>query len=126
VKQLLTIMAIIESVAGLALLAAPSLVSTILLATPLETAPGLIVARLAGAALLTLGIACWLARPEESSTASLIAAMLFYNAAAAALLAYARLGYGLGSVILWPAVLLHAALAAWCAVILRSVRQPAR
>src|SRR5271166_4852569 len=105
-------MAIIESVAGLALLAAPSLVSTILLATPLETAPGLIVARLAGAALLTLGIACWLARPEESS--------------AAALLAYARLGYGLGSVILWPAVLLHAALAAWCAVILRSVRQPAR
>lgn len=113
-------MAIVELVAGLALLGTPSLVSSILLGTPLESAPGLIVARIAGAGLLSLGIACWFARGEEpNAAAKLIVAMLVYNAAGAIVLAYARVGYGLGSAILWPAVLIHALLAVWCAISIR-------
>ena len=42
--------------------------------------------------------------------------MLIYDVAAAALLAYAGLALSLVGIALWPAVVLHAALAVWCVV----------
>jgi hypothetical protein len=121
-RNLLIATAIIEIVTGGALLVMPSLVSSILLGTPLESAAGLIVGRVAGTALLSLGIACWLARLDEQSraTAGLVGAMLFYNAIVATLLAYARVGVGLTSAFLWPAALLHALMAVWCAISLQA------
>lgn len=70
-------------------------------------------ARATGVALLSLGVAYGLARNDARSCAArgLVAAMLLYNAGLAALLAYARLGYGLSGAGLWPSVLLHLALA---------------
>jgi len=74
--------------------------------------------------LLSLGIACWLARNDEQSRAAtgLIAAMLLYNTAVAAVLVYAGIGLRLAGVGTWPAVLLHAALAVWCLACLRTMR----
>jgi hypothetical protein len=63
-----------------------------------------------------MGAACWLARNDEQNQAAigLIAAMLLYNAAVVVVLAHAGVGLGVRGIGLWPAVLLHLALAVWC------------
>jgi hypothetical protein len=113
--------AMIELGAGLALLCLPSAAATLLVGAPLEGPAAWIVARVCGAGLLTLGIACWLARGDTQSRAAtgLIAAMLIYDVAVAAILAFAAIGMGLHGVALWPAVVLHGAMSVWCVACLR-------
>jgi hypothetical protein len=120
IKSLLTLTVVIEMGAGLALLIWPSLTVTFLLGSSLDTAAALTLGRVAGAALLALGVACWLARHDGQSRAAtgLIAAILLYNLSAVSILASAGISSGLAGVALWPAVFLHAAMAAWCIVCL--------
>ncbi|WP_368564682.1 hypothetical protein [Pseudoxanthomonas sp. UTMC 1351] len=119
-KPLLTISAAIEAATGLALLVAPSFPASLLLGSTLDTTTtGSTIARIAGAGLLALGIACWLERDNAVGARSLVAAMLFYNAVAAAVFIHAGLGLGLSGLGLWPAVVLHLALAIWCIACLR-------
>ena len=115
-KALQTLTALIEGATGVALLVVPSFVVKLLLGSPLDSAPAVVLGRVAGAALLALGIACWLARIDIQSRAvrGLGAAMLFYNLAAVVLFIYAACYLKLQGVALWPAVILHAAMAAWC------------
>jgi len=114
-RGLLIVSALAESSVGLALLLSPNLVAGLLLGASLD-APAAVVGRVAGAALLSLGGACWLARDDGHSPSrrALIAAMLIYNCAAVAVLAHAGAGVGLAGLLLWPAVAVHAALAVWC------------
>jgi len=120
-KALLLATALIEAPTGLALLVAPAGLAPSLLGTTLDIPAANVVGRLTGAALVSLAIACALLAPEGSSPAArkMVAAMLFYNAGAAAILAHAGLGLGLTGMGLWPAVLLHAAMSLWCVVSLR-------
>ena len=115
-KSLLIVTAALETATGLVLLALPSLVVLFLLGESLDAPAALVVARVTGAAMLSLGVACWLARSDEKSRAAvgLVTAMLLYNAAAVSVLLYASIGLALSGIGLWPAVLLHAALAVWC------------
>jgi hypothetical protein len=115
-KTLQTVTAVIEAGAGLALLGLPSATSSLLLGTPLDSATAETLARVGGAAVLALGMVCWLARRDAHSLASqgLIVAMLFYNLAVAGVLAFASLADGLHGVLLWPAVVFHAAMSGWC------------
>jgi len=121
-RTLLIVTAVVEAAAGIALAASPSLVASLLVGSHLDTLTGMLVGRLAGIALLTLGLACWLARNNQQNRvgAGPVAAMLFYNIAVGALLAYARLGLGLSAIGLWPVVALHAILALWCLASLRT------
>jgi hypothetical protein len=123
-RALFTATAAIEAAAGLALVACPSALVALLLGAPLDTPAGLTIARLAGAALLSLAVACWRARNDERGRAmtGLIAAMLLYNVAAVAILAHANLGLRLSGVGLWPGAILHAGMAIWCTACYRQAR----
>ena len=117
---LLKLTAIIEAATGLALIAAPAIVVRVLFGAEISGA-SIPLGRVAGAALLALGIACWLARGDTQSrtTKGLVVAMLMYNIVATAVLAFAGIGLRLHGVLLWPAVVLHAVMGAWCVACLR-------
>jgi hypothetical protein len=120
-NRLLKLTALIEAATGFGLIVIPSVVVRLLLGSPLDTPAAVTLGRIAGAALLALGVACWLARDDTQSRAArgLVVAMLVYNIAATAVLAFAGIGLGLHGVALWPAVVLHAAMAVWCVACLR-------
>lgn len=117
-KMPLIFAAVAEATTGLALLIVPSLVGRLLLGEGLEGL-ALPVARIAGIALIALGIACWPGPP--------FAGMLAYSTIAAIYLACLGMTGDATGVLLWPAVALHLFLsiflvAAWRAV--RTTRDP--
>ena len=120
-KSILTITALIEGVTGLALAAMPSFVVSILLGTSLTDISAILIARLAGVALITIAIACWLSRSNTQS-AVIVKAMLAYNVFSIVLLVYAVLVEQVSGPGLWPAVLLHFGLLVWCLSSLRQSR----
>ena len=102
-KKGLIFAAVAEAATGLALLFAPSLVGRLLLGDEL-TGVAIPVARVAGIALVALGIACWPGPP--------LVGMLTYSALVALYLAYLGFAAGLTGILLWPAVVLHLVLTA--------------
>ena len=123
-KNVLTMTAVLEVGAGLLLLVLPSLAATLLFGSSLDTPAGLAVARVAGTALLTIGVACWFARQDGQSQAArgLVGALVLYNAAIITLSVYAGIGLGLSSNGLWPSALIHAAMTIWCVISLLKSR----
>lgn len=117
-RRLLLVTAALEMAAGVALLGVPSVAAALLVGAPLDTPASLTVARVGGSGLFTLGTACWLARTDAHSraTTGLVDALTFYNVAVVVVLAYAGVGLGSHGLLLWPAVVLHIAMAAWCIV----------
>ncbi len=114
VTPLFIVTAAIELGAGLTLLVAPAVFIRLLFGSAVDVFPAAGVARLTGAALLSLGAACWWARHEERSAASraLVGGMLMYNATIVALVVAGALG-ALGP-LQWAAVAVHGAMAIWC------------
>jgi hypothetical protein len=102
-KRLLAFAAFVEAVLGVASLTVPSVVGRLLLGESLAGA-ALLVARVAGLALVGLAVACW---PGPSAVG-----MLTYNATVALYLVYAGVAGRMTGVLLWPAVVLHLALTA--------------
>ena len=100
-NRLLSFAAVVEVLTGVALMAAPSVVGRLLLGAEFSgvTVP---VARVAGIALVALGVACL---PDQG-----LCGMLTYSLLVTVYLVY--LGFGgewVGS-LLWPAAAIHAAL----------------
>lgn len=112
---LLLVTAMLEGPLGLVLMLFPDAVVNLLLGAPLDTPAALVVARVAGAALLTMGVACWLLRKQDSgATRAMVTAVTVYNGTVIAVLVHAAVGYGLSGSGLWPAVVLHVAQTLWC------------
>ncbi len=101
--KVLIFAAVGEAATGLALLIVPSLVGQLLLGEEL-TGVAIPVARVAGIALIALGVACWPGTPRVG--------MLTYSAAVTLYLAYVGFAGDLSGILLWPAVVLHLILTA--------------
>ena len=102
-KWVLIFAAVGEAGLGLALLIVPALVGRLLLGEEL-TGIAIPVARVAGIALIALGVACWPGPP--------LVGMLIYSVAVMLYLAYVGFAGGFTGILLWPAVILHAILTA--------------
>ena len=123
-KKLFLLTALIEVPTGLALLVVPAFVVKLLLGAEISGA-AIALGRVAGVALLALGIACWLARGDTQGRAArgLVVAMFLYNLGAVAILGNAGIQSQTVGIVLWPAVILHAALAVWCGTRLESFKR---
>jgi len=119
---LLSVEAAIEAATGLALIIFPQAVSSLLLGADLAEA-GIAVARVAGIALLSLGLVCWMSRQDANKTAAL-AAMLSYNLLVTAYLTYLGFGGELVGILLWPAIAIHAVLTLLVAYVWFNDQQP--
>lgn len=118
--SLLIVTALVEVGTGVALLMAPSLVVELLLGAGLSSPQSLVLGRITGAALVSTGVACWLAHNgEPSGRRGLVGGLLIYNLAVPALLTRAAIADGTRGIAIWPACVLHLGLAVWCALFLR-------
>ena len=108
--KILSFASLVEVGTGLALIIAPRLVVGLLLGAELaaESVP---LGRVAGVALLALGLACWPGRQQVDSASPALRGMLTYNVLLALYLAYLGTAGHQGGVLLWPAVVLHAVVA---------------
>ncbi len=100
-RGVLVFAAIAEAATGLVLLVAPAPVVRLLLGADLAGVAGP-VARVAGIALVGLGLACWPGPPRTG--------MLTYSAAVTVYLGYLGVTGAASGTLLWPAVALHALL----------------
>ena len=108
--KLTALAAAFEAVVGLLLIVNPSVVVWLLLGADLAAA-GHVVGRLAGIALLALGLACWPSREPVSRNSAATRGLLTYNALAAVLFLYVGVRGEFVGLLLWPAVAIHALLA---------------
>jgi hypothetical protein len=113
---LLIVTAGVEVGVALLLLLLPSIPFALLLGVSSAPPEAVLLARVAGAALLAIGVTCFLARGDRDGLAQrgVLTGVLIYDVAAAALLAYAGSVLSMAGIALWPAVVVHTALAAWC------------
>jgi hypothetical protein len=109
-KKLLLFAAFVEIGTGVALLVVPQAIIALLIT---DNAPpqALPLGRVAGIAMLALGVACWPRGAPAASGSPAFWGMLIYNALIALYLVYLSMVEHLGGVLLWPAVALHAAVA---------------
>ena len=125
---LFTTTAVIEVGTGIALLIAPSAVVWLLLGISSPSPTALVAARAVGVALLALGGAAWMSRGVRpaGTRPDLLYTMLAYNLGIGIVLAALSIAKGISGVLLWPVVVLHAGMALWCVLYLRSGPSGAR
>ena len=115
-KWFLIVTAFVEAGTGLCLLVLPAVPIALLLGLTQAAPEALLVGRVAGAALVCIGVAGWLARNDLRTPAQLglLIGVLIYDATVSVLLVFAGIGLDMAGIALWPAVVLHTALAAFC------------
>jgi hypothetical protein len=106
-SRLVRFAAVLEASTGCALLAAPTLVAHVLLGVDLSNV-SVVVARVGGIGLLSLGLACW---PMDGAVAApALSGLLAYNGLMGAYVGYLGLAGGFTGLLLWPTCALHCVL----------------
>lgn len=111
--RLLGLGGVLETLTGLGLLLDPAGGASVLFGTPVEGS-GVAIGRIGGAGLLSLGIACWLARktPMAPASVGVAWAYLTYNVVACVTLAWVGVTLGDRSLPAQGAAVLHGVLGA--------------
>jgi len=89
-RSVLGIAAAVEAVTGLLLIVVPHLLAKLLLGADV-TGVSIVIGRVAGIALLSLGVGCWFGR-QEATGGWALAAMLVYNVLVTLYFAWVGLG----------------------------------
>jgi hypothetical protein len=108
-KKLFALTAVGEAAFGLVLLAYPPIVVRLLFNAQIAGA-GMVISRVAGIALIALGVACWPGSEATGIPTRALRAMLCYSLLATFYLAYLGIRGEWVGVLLWPAVAMHAIL----------------
>jgi len=108
-KKLLKLASVIEAATGIALMIHPLLVVVLLLGAGVSGA-GVALGRVAGFALLGLGLACWPNLDSAGANILALRGLLTYNLLTTLYLAYLGIGGQWVGSLLWPAVAIHAVL----------------
>jgi hypothetical protein len=117
-NRVLAIAAAGEAVTGLALLVSPPTVARLLLGAEVAGA-GIWMSRVAGIALIALGITCWPGTSAIRSSGQAYGGMSTYSALVSLCLVYVGLAGESTGKLLWPAAVAHVILTvllalAWC------------
>jgi len=126
IATLLAVTTLLEFALGTALLVAPKWAAHGLTGAPHTSDEMAAVLRLAGGAVLAIGLCCGLGLLSESGSSrgrplDLVPGLVVYYGCAVAILADAIMRR-VQAPLLWPAMLVHAALLVWCVVCLASER----
>lgn len=121
IRRILVVAAVTEALTGLFLLAFPSVFVDLLLNAEIAGA-GIVAARIAGMAILSLAAACWPARIVPA----VVVGMFGYNLLVAVYLIAIALQGEMVGVLLWPAAVYHTAVVVAMCVAARSTRNGAK
>jgi hypothetical protein len=109
-QKIIAFSAVIEFCTGLLLIIDPALVVSLLLGADISGV-AIFLGQFFGIGLLALGLACWPGKLSVANHASPFRALLVYNLLVALYLAYLNLHLQMAGMLLWPAVVLHGAVA---------------
>jgi hypothetical protein len=104
-KKLLILAAIAEGATGLVLVVYPPIVTRLLFGTDVM-GTGIVMSRIAGFALIGLGVACWTGRKMRGVNTTAVRAILTYSLLVTIYLVYLGI-VGQAGILLWPAVAAH-------------------
>ena len=110
VQKILAFAAVIEIVTGLVLMIDPAIVAALLLGVDISGA-AILLGRCFGITLLALGLACWPVRQLGEQGSPALLGISIYNVLIALYLGYLGTFGQMGGLLLWPGVVLHAAMA---------------
>src|SRR5262245_5278011 len=105
--KLLGLAAILEGATGVVLMMLPEMVIQVVVAVGVSGVRK-VLSRVAGIALLALGVAFWPCREAGSGSARSTGAMLTYSLLVTIYLVYLGVVAHLAGILLWPAVVVHA------------------
>jgi hypothetical protein len=109
-KYIVRTAAWLEIGTGLGLILLPQYLCLLLFGAPVEGA-GVPITRFAGLVLVALGISC-LSMPAATHTRGAVLGLFVYNVGAPILFVWLGLATTLHGILLWPAAILHAGIAA--------------
>ncbi|WP_264564892.1 hypothetical protein [Flavobacterium sp. N3904] len=111
-KTFLKLTALFEALTGLALIFVPKLVILLLFEVTLDGFGGQIAGMIAGAAILSIAIICWLMKEVESAI-FVVKTLLFYNISIVAIVLYSIINYGVKGPGIYLIVGFHTIFSIW-------------